>query len=88
MDLPGRGTVETWVELAGVSWPLVSFRTRFVFSSDGAAATSTSTVRFWEADELTASLTAADLVVETIRDAPDRPGQEMVFVARKPASTD
>jgi len=44
-------------------------------------------VRFWEADELTASLTAGGLVVETIRDAPDRPGQETVFVARKPAST-
>jgi hypothetical protein len=49
------------------------------------ALTADSTLRFRSRDELANSLMAADLVVDEVRDAPDRPGREFVFVARRPA---
>jgi hypothetical protein len=64
---------------------LVSFRATFVFDRDGAVLTSDSTLRFRGRGELTDSLTAAALVVDEVRDAPDRPGREFVFIARKAA---
>ncbi|MGH9064260.1 MAG: hypothetical protein ACRD0L_09890 [Acidimicrobiales bacterium] len=87
VDLPGVGTVETWVELTELAWPCVSFETSFVFAYDGAVLTSLSTLRFRERDELTVSLAATGLVIDAIREAPDRPGRELVFVARKPAAS-
>lgn len=36
-------------------------------------------------DELADSLIAADLPVDEIRDATDRPGRELVFIARRAA---
>ena len=44
---------------------------------------STSTLRFRTRDEVTASLAASSYQVEQVRDAPDRPGREFVFVARR-----
>lgn len=84
LDLPEIGTVENWVEVLDVSLPLVSFRHTFVFHQDGAVITSDSTLRFRSRSEVMDSLLAADLSVESIRDAPDRPGLELVFVARRP----
>ncbi len=86
VDVPDVGLVETWVELTEVVWPCVSFQTSFVFCSDGAVLTSHSMLRFRERAELTASLASVGLVVDEVRDAPDRPGREMVFVARKPVA--
>ena len=63
--------------------PFVSFRTTFVFVSDGAVLTSDSTLRFRERAEMVDSLQASGFTVEEVRDAPDRPGLEMVFVAAK-----
>jgi hypothetical protein len=68
-----------------VEGSLVFFRMTFVFASDGAVLTSDSTLRFRSRDELTNSLVAASLVVDEIRDAPDRPGREVVFIARRAA---
>lgn len=82
--VPGIGAVESWVEVTGVSGDLVSFRSTFVFASDGAVLTSESTLRFRGRAELAGSLAAAGLVVDDVRDAPDRPGREFVFVARRP----
>ena len=42
---------------------------------------SDSTLRFRERDEVEADLAAHGYVVEGVRDAPDRPGRELVFVA-------
>lgn len=81
VDVAGVGGVESWVELTEVALPLVSFRTTFVFASDGAVLTSDSTLRFRDREEIVESLVEADFAVEDIRDAPDRPGLEMVFVA-------
>jgi hypothetical protein len=63
---------------------LVSFRSIFVFEANGATLTSESTLRFRRRDEVADSLMAAGFVVEDVRDAPDRPGRELVFVARRP----
>jgi SAM-dependent methyltransferase len=82
-DIEQVGSVETWVELTDVSGPLVSFRSHWVFASDGQELTSDSTLRFRQRDEVEADLTAAGFVVDDVRDAPDRPGRELVFVAHR-----
>ncbi|MFF9041152.1 class I SAM-dependent methyltransferase [Streptomyces sp. NPDC014892] len=46
--------------------------------------TSDSTLRFRERHEIEAELAAHGYVLEDVRDAPDRPGREFVFVARRP----
>ncbi len=83
-QISGAGTVTSWVELIHVSMPLVSFRWHFVFESDGSELTSDSTLRFRERHEIVDSLQTAGFTVDEIRDAPDRPGMEFVFVARRP----
>ena len=81
VELPQVGTVETWGDLVEVNMPFVSFRTTFVFASDGAVFTSDSTLRFRERAEVIESLHTAGFVVRGVRDAPDRPGLEFVFIA-------
>jgi len=81
--IPGAGPVETWTDLTQVQGSLVSFRTTFVFESDGAVLTSDSTLRFRSRGELAGSLAAVGLTVDEVRDAPDRPGREFVFIARR-----
>ena len=83
IELPEVGPVETWIDLTDVSLPFVSFRTTFVFGADGAVLTSDSTLRFRSRDEVGDSLDAGGFVVHEVRDAPDRPGRELVFVARR-----
>ncbi|BAJ33070.1 MULTISPECIES: class I SAM-dependent methyltransferase [Kitasatospora] len=83
-ELPGVGAVESWVELLAVDGPLVSFRWHYVFAADGQHLTSDSTLRFRERAEVEADLRAADLEPVEVRDAPDRPGKEYVFLARRP----
>ena len=78
----GVGAVQTWEDLLDVSGDLVSFRSTVVFESDGAVLTSTSTLRFRHRDEVAASLAAAGYLVDEVRQAPDRPGRELVFIAR------
>ncbi|MGH3545890.1 MAG: class I SAM-dependent methyltransferase [Mycobacteriales bacterium] len=82
-EIAGVGSVETWTEVIDVSEPLVTFRCTWVFASDGQVLTSDSTLRFRERGEVEAALAARGFVVEDVRDAPDRPGREFVFVARR-----
>jgi SAM-dependent methyltransferase len=82
-EIEGVGSVEHWVELTDVSMPLVSFRSTWVFASDGEVLTSDSTLRFRERDEVAAALETHGYSVADVRDAPDRPGREFVFVARR-----
>lgn len=83
-NIPGVGVVQAWVEATDVNLPLVSFRWTYVFESDGAVLTSDSTLRFRTREEVTASLEGAGLLVEDVRDAPDRPGRELVLIAARP----
>jgi SAM-dependent methyltransferase len=82
-EVEGVGAVESWVELTDLALPRVSFRWTYVFS-DGVVLTSDSTVRFRERDEVAEALVAHGYVVDGVRDAPDRPGRELVFLARRP----
>lgn len=82
-EVAGVGAVETWCELLSVELPLVSFRWTTRFESDGAVVTSDSTLRFREREEIESSLVDAGFEVVDVRDAPDRPGREWVFVARR-----
>ena len=81
--VPEVGAVQAWHELLEVSGDLVWFRSTVVFEADGAVLTSDSTLRFRHRDEVAASLAAAGYVVDEVRQAPDRPGREMVFIARR-----
>ena len=76
------GRIENWVELTSVNLPFVSFRHSFRFLDSGAILTSDSTLRFRDRDEISSALLANGFTVEEIRDAPDRPGREFVFVCR------
>jgi SAM-dependent methyltransferase len=82
--IPGAGPIQTWIDLTAAGEGLVSFRSTVVFASDGAVLTSDSTLRFRGRAELAGSLASAGLVVDEVKDAPDRPGLEFVFIARKP----
>ena len=83
--IPGVGAVESWVELTEVSGPLVSFRWTYRFAADGQELTSDSTLRFRGRDETEEALDACGYELREVRGAPDRPGRELVFLARRPA---
>ncbi|MEE1761707.1 MULTISPECIES: class I SAM-dependent methyltransferase [unclassified Streptomyces] len=94
-EVPGFGAVESWVELTEVTGQLVTFRWHYTFDGDGdgdgrsrggdkTQLTSDSTLRFRERHEIETELAAHGYVLEDVRDAPDRPGREFVFVARRP----
>ncbi|MCW8100772.1 class I SAM-dependent methyltransferase [Streptomyces tauricus] len=85
-EIPGVGAVESWTELTGTDGQLVSFRQTYVFAADGQKLTSESTLRFREREEVEADLAAQGYAVRGVRDAPDRPGREFVFVARRPGT--
>ncbi|PWJ47864.1 Methyltransferase domain-containing protein [Quadrisphaera granulorum] len=86
-DLPDVGRVSTWTEVTDVSGPAssptVRFTQHFAFDTDGAVLTSHSVLRFRSREQVTADLAAAALEIIEVRDAPDRPGLEMVFLARR-----
>jgi SAM-dependent methyltransferase len=81
-EIPGVGAVEVVAELTEVRGEYVSFRRTYTFASDGAVLISDSTLRFRSRASVADSLSAAGFTVDEVRDAPDRPGLEMVFVAR------
>lgn len=83
LDLPEAGPVERRLDVTDVSLPLVSFRYTYTFLTDGTVVTSDSTLRFRDRDEVEASLAANGYRVLDVRDAPDRPGREFVFVAQR-----
>jgi hypothetical protein len=83
LDIPGRGPVEQRREVTAVNLPLVSFRYTYTFLADGAVITSDSTLRFRGRDELESSLAAQGYRVLDVRDAPDRPGREFVFITER-----
>ncbi len=84
---PGVGEVVTWTELTDVREPLVSFRHVYRFTRDGSVITSDSTLRFRSREEIAQDLDSAGFVLRSVRDAPDRPGLEYVFVAQQGGTT-
>ena len=84
LDVPGVGVVEDWGELTEVCGQFVTFRSTTVFRRDNLVIESTSTLRFRDRPEIEDSLAAAGLQTVEIRDAPDRPGLEFVYIAVRP----
>lgn len=72
--------MESWEEVTRVEVPLVTFESTTVFP-DGTRVVATSTLRFRERAEVEADLRSSGFSVVDVRDAPDRPGRELVFVA-------
>lgn len=85
-ELPGIGRVEQWFELTDATDGVVTFSGTYVFESDGLRLTPSSQLRFRTREEAAASLAAAGFELAEVRDAPDRPGLELVFLARRPPS--
>ena len=85
-DTLTEGSVEHWTEITRVALPLVSFCHQYVFGRDGARLTSHSTLRFRSRTEIERTLIAKGFEVVAVRDAPDRPGLEHVFIAQSIAS--
>ncbi|CCB73535.1 MULTISPECIES: class I SAM-dependent methyltransferase [Streptomycetaceae] len=85
-EVPGGGVVESWVELVDVSGQLVTFRRNYVFVADGRKLVSTSTLRFRGREEIEGELGARGYALREVREAPDRPGRELVFVAQRPSA--
>lgn len=85
LDIPGTGSVEQRFELTEVDLPFVSFRFTYRFLADGTVLASDSTLRFRDRAEVEASLTASGYQVRDVREAPDRPGREFVFIAERTA---
>ena len=84
VDVPGVGVVEAWCELTDVAGSFVSFRWQTAFRRDGVVVESSSTLRFRDRTEIEASLAAAGFQLREVRDAPDRPGLEHVFLVARP----
>jgi SAM-dependent methyltransferase len=73
--------MESWEEVTSVDWPLVTFDSTTVFP-DGARVVATSTLRFRDRAEVESDLAVAEFSVRDVRDAPDRPGRELLFLAK------
>ncbi len=86
-ESPDAGAFEAWLEVTRVDGDLVSTRRTYVFAADGATLTSQGTRRYPPRPVIEHSLTSADYELTDVRGAPDRPGRELVFIARNPATT-
>ena len=84
VDVPGIGVVESWEEVTDVAGDLVTFRSLTRFRRDDVVLESTSTLRFRERPDIEASLRREGFRTVEVRDAPDRPGRELVFLALRP----
>ena len=81
VDVEGVGPVRAWSEVVDLAGPLLTFRGSWVFP-DGAVLTSHSTLRFRTRREIETSLRRHGYGLVDVRDAPDRPGLEWVFLAQ------
>ena len=82
-DVAGVGKVTELTEITEVALPLIRFRCTTTFAADGARIVSDATLRYREIDEIRADLHRHGFELAEIRDAPDRPGREWVFLARR-----
>lgn len=82
IEVAGVGVVESWAEVTNADAPYVTFEGAVTFP-DGTVVPTSSTLRFRERDDIEATLTAAGFQIDEVRDAPDRPGHEFVFIASR-----
>ena len=82
IEVAGVGGVESWAEVPNADARYVAFEGAVTFP-DGTVVPTSSTLRFRERGDIEATLTAAGFQVDEVRDAPDRPGHEFVFIAAR-----
>jgi len=80
VDLPDGRTAVVSRTVTDVDLPLVTFEGSTTIGDE--TLTSTSTLRFRDRAEIERDLLAHGFSVRDVRDAPDRPGKEHVFLAR------
>lgn len=81
VDLLDGSSVVVSMTVTEVALPLVTFESETTVG--GEAVASASTLRFRERDEVERDLIEHGFEVVDVRDAPDRPGKELVFLARR-----
>lgn len=81
VTIPGGDTIVVSREVTQVALPLVTFTGRTLVGDE--IVHSTSTLRFREREEVERDLNDHGLAVVDVRDAADRPGKELVFLARR-----
>ena len=86
-ESPDAGVFESWLEVTRVDGDLVSTRRTYVFAADGATLTSEGIRRYPPRSVIEDSLVSAGYELTDVRGAPERPGLELVFIVRKPATT-
>ena len=82
VHVAGVGAVSLRRDVTSVELPLVSFRQTYAFP-DRTQIVSDSTLRFRSQDEFELLLDQAGFSVLDVRQAPDRPGREFVFIAQR-----
>ncbi len=82
VHLPSLGWIEEYCQVLDVIDKLVSFRWTYVFEKQNETVTSDSTIIFRSKDNLIKSLKTNHFEVIDIREAPDRPGKEFVFITK------
>ena len=83
INVPNIGNVEGWVEVLDVTGELVTFRWTYHFQNTSETLTSDSTLRFRSKESIIRSLDEIGFKSVEVRDAPDRPGKEFVFIAQR-----
>ncbi len=84
-DIAEVGRVTDWLQVIDVveGGELVTFESPTILEADGTVITVRSTQRFLSREAIEESLATLGFVVDEVRDAPDRPGRELVFVVRR-----
>lgn len=81
LNIPGTGEVRGWCQVTNQTSALISFQWTYFFAKENLTITSDSTLRFREQEEIEHILKISGFNVKEVRDAPDRPGKEFVFIA-------
>ncbi|MEM9464225.1 MAG: class I SAM-dependent methyltransferase [Actinomycetota bacterium] len=82
LEIAGEGRVEQWVQIDIVDLPYVEFDGEYRFA-DGSRFTSRSRLWFRDRPTIDGSLNRAGFEVDEVRDAPDRPDLEWVYVTTR-----
>ena len=82
VELAGVGVIRSFAEVTRVEGEFVTFEGAITLPDRTVVPTS-STLRFRQRDNLETTLTDAGFTVDEVREAPDRPGLELVFVATR-----
>ncbi|MCO5951787.1 class I SAM-dependent methyltransferase [Microbacterium yannicii] len=82
VEIAGVGVIESFAEVTRVEGEFVTFEGAITLPDRTIVPTS-STLRFRKRDDIETTLADAGFTVDEVREAPDRPGLELVFVATR-----